>query len=116
MNDFYWQLAEDNPEAVIYEEYEQAFLGVALKNNMTPVAVYDLRVVMGLLVEEIGTDDYVEEYLSDIEKTEEDLVSHLLESANNYIETKLLGGEETDNENYPIFLEIPMLDSRYEEE
>ena len=37
---FYWDLAELNPDAVVFDEFQEAYLGYGYKNGMTPVAVY----------------------------------------------------------------------------
>tara|TARA_R100000231_G_scaffold41893_1_gene36560 strand:- start:3253 stop:3681 length:429 start_codon:yes stop_codon:yes gene_type:complete len=59
-DDLYWDLAELNPNAIVYTEYTPAYLGFALKNNNW-VACYDMNVLEGLVAKEIFSDD--EEWL-----------------------------------------------------
>ena len=48
-NDFYWDLAELNPDAVVFDEFQEAYLGYGYKNGMTPVAVYSYDFIINLL-------------------------------------------------------------------
>ena len=113
--DFYWQLPQENPKALIWEEYEQAFLGIGSRDGMKSVAVYDVTVLQGLIIEEILED---EEYMKMLSKThndnEEAMTQDIIkESVRTYVE-KIFSDTEGELEDRPIFLEIPMLDSRYE--
>lgn len=113
--DFYWQLLQENPKALIWEEYEQAFLGIGSRDGMKSVAVYDVTVLQGLIIEEILEDKEYMKILSETHDDNEEAMTQdiIKESVRTYVE-KIFSDTEGELEDRPIFLEIPMLDSRYE--
>lgn len=66
-DDLYWDLADLNPNAIVYTEYTRAYLGFALKNNKW-VACYDINVLEGIVSEDVFMND--EEWIN---KTLKDL-------------------------------------------
>tara|TARA_Y100000816_G_C25691529_1_gene365783 strand:- start:189 stop:554 length:366 start_codon:yes stop_codon:yes gene_type:complete len=114
-NDFYWQLLEDNPQAIIWDEYSEAFLGSAHRAGMKPVAVYDIKVIQGLIIEEILQDDKFMDLLIEQHDDNEEAITQAVvkESVRTYLD-KIFNDTEGKEEDRPIFLDIPYLDSRYE--
>lgn len=114
-NDFYWQLLQENPEAIIWEEYEQAYLGIGTRSNMKSVAVYDIRVLQGILIEELLEDEkYMDELTKVYKDNEEEITQQVIQdSVRTYVE-KIFSDKVGKEEDRPIFLDIPYLDSRYE--
>ena len=113
--DFYWQLAEDNPEAIVWDEYREAYLGVGSKNGQKPVAVYDMRVLQGLIIEDfLSRPDYMEAMYEKYDDNEEAMTKQVVKDSIKFIEDKVMNAEGSDGENAPIFLDIPYIDSRYE--
>ena len=114
-NDFYWQLLEDNPQAIVWDEYSEAFLGSAHRAGMKPVAVYDIKVIQGLIIEEILQDDKFMDLLIKQHDDNEEAITQAVveESVRTYVE-KVFNDTEGKQEDRPIFLDIPYLDSRYE--
>ena len=113
--DYYWELAEENPDAIVWEEYEQAFLGIGYKHNMKPVAVYDKRVLHGLIIEELLLDDaFIDSLTKEHDDNEEAITQAVVKEAIKTFNEKVFPDEEGDFDNRPIFLDIPYLDSRYE--
>ena len=52
-NDSYWELAELNPDAILYPEFDEAYIGwVARGENEPPVACYLYDAVLSVLLEE----------------------------------------------------------------
>tara|TARA_Y100001972_G_scaffold125986_1_gene178544 strand:+ start:1707 stop:2072 length:366 start_codon:yes stop_codon:yes gene_type:complete len=114
-DDFYWQLLQENPEAIIWEEYEQAYLGIGTRDDLKSVAVYDIRVLQGLLIEELLEDkEYMDELTKVYKDNEEAITQQIIQdSVRTYVE-KIFSDKVGKPENRPIFLDIPYLDSRYE--
>mgnify|MGYP001309826716 CR=1 FL=1 len=114
-DDFYWELADANPDAAVWDEYREAYLGIAYKNGMKPVAVYDKRLLQGLLVEELLSD---EKYMDDITKVygdnEEAITQQVIKDSIRTFTEKVLMDKSGEGENGPIFLDIPYFDSRFE--
>ena len=113
--DFYWQLAEDNPQAIVWDEYVEAYLGVAHRQGMKPVAVYDMRVLQGIVIEDLLADSkLMEELIEKHEDNEESLTKDIVNLSKEFMENNIFTSEGSDGENAPIFLDIPYIDSRYE--
>ena len=52
-NDSYWELAELNPDAILYPEFDEAYIGwVARGENEPPVACYLYDAILSVLLEE----------------------------------------------------------------
>ena len=60
----YWDLAELNPDAAVFDEYQEAYLGYGYKNGMTPVAVYSYDYIINILATR---------YLEDLNGAKQDL-------------------------------------------
>ena len=113
--DFYWQLAEENPEAIVWDEYVEAYLGVGNRQGMKPVAVYDMRVLQGIVIEDlIGDIKLMDELAEKHQDNEESLTSDIIRLSKEFMETQIFTSKGSDGENAPIFLDIPYIDSRYE--
>lgn len=54
----YWELLEANPDAIVFDEFYQAYLGyVTRKNFDAPVACYDARKMVRILAENFLQDE-----------------------------------------------------------
>ena len=112
--DFYWELAELNPEAVIFEEFEEAYLGVAHRNGMKPVAVYSYDFIINILAsEKVYDKKFIKELVEKNITEEEDQVDEAMNQAMEYFSYNIGGiGKGKDNEDAPIFLHSPQFDER----
>ena len=114
-NDFYWDLAELNPDAVVFDEFQEAYLGYGYKNGMTPVAVYSYDFIINLLATSYLEDpEWAESRLEGIDEEDEAAqVATALEDAMEYFNYNVPGvGKGDNNEHGPIFLKVPQWDSR----
>jgi hypothetical protein len=50
-------LAEENPEAMLADGFEEAFIGVAHRSGQSPLAVYDCDKCVQILMERDGLDE-----------------------------------------------------------
>lgn len=109
--DLYWDLKELNPDAVIYTEYHDAFMGFTLKNNKY-VAVYEASGVEGTIAQQLMED---EDFLNDsfikmdgkIKKSElTQALSRLAAIRSLELSSNLLGEWDT-KENYPVMFFMP---------
>jgi len=114
-NDFYWELAELNADAIIFEEYEDAYLGYAHRiGGLKPVAVYSYSIIVNQLAAAYSYDEELvaslEEKFKDESETELLIVEELMNMAVEYVDFNVVntaGGE--DNENGPIFVMEPQI-------
>lgn len=58
------ELAEQNPEALTADGFEDAIIGVTINHHHPMVVVYDYRKCVEILVSQGMTDEEAEEYLS----------------------------------------------------
>lgn len=58
------QLAEENPEALLADGFEDALIGITANHHHPVVAVYDLEKCVEILITGGMTADEAEEYLS----------------------------------------------------
>jgi hypothetical protein len=58
------ELAEQNPEALTADGFEDAIIGVTINHHHPMVVVYDYRKCVEILVSQGLTDEEAEEYLS----------------------------------------------------
>lgn len=58
------ELAEQNPEALTADGFEDAIIGVTINHHHPMVVVYDYRKCVEILVAQGMTDEEAEEYLS----------------------------------------------------
>ncbi len=63
-DDLLEDLAEENPEALLADGFESAFLGYTCNHHHPAVAVYDLGLCIAKLMEDGLTEDDAVEYLS----------------------------------------------------
>ena len=71
-NDFYWDLAELNPDAVVFDEFQEAYLGYGYRNGMTPVAIYSYDFIINLLATSYLEDpEWAESRLEGIDEEDE---------------------------------------------
>mgnify|MGYP001605128166 FL=1 len=97
----YWELNDLNPDAVIFEEFIEAYLGYGTRMGMeNPVAVYDARKMVKILAESFVADP---EFVDKVDvNNREDLEEEAIQQAVEYIEFNYLGASFA--ENTPIFL------------
>ena len=118
VNDYYWELAELNPDAVVYEEFESAYLGMAIKTGLKPVAIYDSQGIINTIGYSLMQD---KEFVKTLEQyeNEEDEVDAVYTAAVEHFDVNIAAATFGDNnENGPIFLEMPdeNFDERIEED
>ena len=115
-NDYYWELAELNPKAIVFEEFSEAYMGVGYRNGIEPVAVYSKDFIINIIAAGMLDDeDYMQGLLDDEITEEEQQVAHAIDDANEYFNFNVAGvGSGDNNENGPIFLKAPMWDEREE--
>ena len=103
VNDYYWELAELNPDAVVYEEFESAYLGMAIKTGLKPVAIYDSQGIINAIGYSLIEDKVDAVYTAAVEHFDVNIAAATF-------------GD--NNENGPIFLEMPdeNFDERIEED
>lgn len=118
-DDFYWDLAELNPDAVVFDEFQDAYLGYGYKNGMTPVAVYSYDYIINILATTYIEDpEWCKDRLEGIDDNDEEAqVAVALDDAIEYFNYNVSGVAKGDNnEHGPIFLKVPQWDSRGEEQ
>jgi len=119
VNDYYWELAELNPDAVVYEEFESAYMGIAKRVGLKPVAMYDTETIINTIGFNLMQD---KEFMENLEKDhteEQDKIEALYDEASQHFDFNIAGGIfGEDNENGPIFLQMPDVnfDERIEED
>ena len=112
---FYWDLAELNPDAAVFDEYQEAYLGYGYKNGMTPVAVYSYDFIINILATNYLEDPkWCETRLEGIDEEDEAAqVATALDDAIEYFNYNIGGvGKGDNNEHGPIFLKVPQWDER----
>lgn len=97
----YWELSELNEEAVVFEEFIEAYLGYGTKIGFKhPVAVYDARKMVKVLAESFISDpNWIDK--QDV-NSREALEENAIEQAVEYLEFNTFGGDY--GEHGPIFL------------
>jgi hypothetical protein len=112
--DFYWELAELNPDAVVFEEFEEAFLGVAHRNGFKPVAIYSMDFIVNIVAAEmLENNEFMKDLLDRDIIEEEDQVDEAMIQAKEYFEFNIANvGKGEGNEDAPIFLHSPQFDER----
>ena len=97
----YWELNDVNPDAIIFEEFTEAYLGYGTRIGFkTPVAVYDARKMVKILAESFVSDpNFVDK--EDV-NSREALEEEAIEQAVEYVEFNYIGA--SFEENTPIFL------------
>ena len=119
VNDYYWELSELNPDAVVYEEFESAYMGIAVRQGLKPVAMYDIEAILNVIGQNLLRDEELMQSINEEHEDEQDKVDALYDEATQYFDANVVGGMfGTDNENGPIFLQIPdaNFDERIEED
>jgi hypothetical protein len=97
----FWELNDLNPEAVVFEEFADAYVGYAVKPEFEkPVAVYDARKMLKLLAESFIHDpEWVEQQDINSRDGLEDLA---IQAALEYLDYNTFSA--AFGENGPIFL------------
>ena len=97
----YWELNDINSEAIIFEEFTEAYLGYGTRMGFeNPVAVYDARKMVKILAESFISDP---DFVDKVEvNTREALEEEAIEQAVEYVEFNCIGA--SFGENTPIFL------------
>jgi Na+-translocating ferredoxin:NAD+ oxidoreductase RnfG subunit len=120
LNDFYWDLLENNKDAIVYTEYEDAYMGHTTSIHGKSVAVYHTNLVMGCIIENLKeTPGYLDKLHERTEGNEEEMIGLMINDAEEYFDEQLIPEvKEMPLENAPMFVEAPTHDSRfdYEEE
>jgi hypothetical protein len=120
MDDYYWDLLEANKDAIVYTEYEEAYMGHTTSIHGKSVAVYHTNLVMGSIIENLkDTPGYLDTLHERTEGNEEKMVGLMINDAEAFFDEKLIPEVKAmPSENAPIFIEAPTHDSRfdYEEE
>ena len=119
VNDYYWELAELNPDAVVYEEFESAYMGIAVRVGLKPVALYDTETIINTVGFNLMQDKEFMEKINEEHTEEQDKVDALYDEASQHFHQNIEGGIfGKDNENGPIFLQMPDVnfDERIEED
>ena len=120
MNDFYWDLLENNKDAIVYTEYEDAYMGHTTSIHGKSVAVYHTNLVMGCIIENLKeTPGYLDKLHERTEGNEEEMIGLMINDAEEYFDEHLIPEvKEMPLENAPMIVEAPTHDSRfdYEEE
>lgn len=118
--DLYWDLKELNPDAIIYTEYHDAFMGFTLKNNKY-VAVYEATgveetIARNLMEDEDFLDDSFTKMDGKIKKSDlAEALSRLAAIRSLELSSNLLG-EWDSKENYPVMFFMPkVIKADYEE-
>ena len=118
MDDFYWDLMEANKEAIVYTEYEEAYLGHTTSIHGKSVAVYHVNLVLGAIMEQLKLKEgYLDKLHEKTKGSEQEMVNIVITDAENYFEQELMEEvREMPQENAPIFVEAPTHDSRFDME
>lgn len=118
MNDFYWDLLENNKDAIVYTEYEDAYMGHTTSIHGKSVAVYHTNLVMGCIIENLkNTPGYLDKLHERTEGNEEKMIGLMINDAEEYFDEKLIPEvKEMPIENAPMFVEAPTHDSRFDYE
>ena len=97
----FWELNDLNPDAVVFEEFADAYVGYAVKPEFNnPVAVYDARRMLKVLAESFIIDaEWVEK--QDI-NSRDGLENLAISAALEYLESELFSAAY--GANGPIFL------------
>ena len=125
VNDFYWELNTKNPDAIVYAEFEHAYLGIVQNPYSKPVACYDYWTMVGIIAEDFAVDRQimyeVEERMAVKGKTgrplpasEERINEELWRMATEYIEHNIISKND-GGENAPMYVYAPEFDEREQE-
>lgn len=119
-SDVYWDLKDLNPDAIVYPEYHDAFIGFTLKNGKY-VAVYDAmgieeEIAKAYFDDQVFLDKTLKEFDGEVPKND---VAELLfrmakAEAIKVAEKKLF--EWDKQENAPVMFFIPKVAQEDEEE
>ena len=116
MNDFYWDLIEANKDAIVFTEYEDAYMGHTISLDGKSVAVYHTNLVIACIVNMLKNDErYIKDLAVATNEDEEAMVNEILKDAEVYLDDVVLKELSTlDKSNAPIFVKAPTHDSRFE--
>jgi|TARA_R100000329_G_scaffold75103_1_gene64890 hypothetical protein len=112
-NDSYWELCELNPNAVLYPEYEEAYIGwVCRSEDEPPVACYLYDGILSILLEETMYEVMQEKEFETEDEMQEAMNRGQLIVAGKYEEFT----KELTTINHPFILETSKFDKEYLEE
>lgn len=110
--ELYWDLKELNPDAIIYPEYHQAYLGFAYKGEKY-VAVYDNTEIENILAGDlVMSQSFVDECLKKLSgKVENDRVQEGVGRLAKIESIKLAADllNDWDSPNHPLMLFYPKI-------
>ena len=119
-SDVYWDLKDLNPDAIVYPEYHDAFIGFTLKNGKY-VAVYDAmgieeEIAKAYFDDQVFLDKTLREFDGEVPKNDvAELLFRMAKSeAIKVAEKKLF--EWDKQENAPVMFFIPKVAQEDEEE
>lgn len=111
--EFYWDLKELNPDAIIFEEYHSAFMGFTFINDRY-VAVYDSRelemvIIKNLIEDPVFIDNCLKKMDGKIENSRvQEGVGRLAKIEAINLSTDLIN-KWANKENYPVILHYPKI-------
>ena len=111
-NDIYWDLYELNPDAVIYVEYEDAYVGYTSNAKGFWVAVYDNgaiteAITAGLLAEPGFIDQCIKEIDGKVKESEVQQAIFSLASREAMKQASMLADSWIKGKNNPFMLHLP---------
>lgn len=119
-NDIYWDLYELNPDAVIYVEYEDAYVGYTSNSKGFWVAVYDNgaiteAITAGLLAEPEFIDQCIKEIDGKVKESEVQQAIFKLASLEAMKQASLLADSWITGNHTPFMLHLPEIINMEEE-
>jgi hypothetical protein len=51
------RLEEENPDVILYPDYEEALIGICRRKGMNPVAIYDQKKCIDILIQDGMTEE-----------------------------------------------------------
>jgi len=64
MSEVHEMLSEMNPEAILWDGFDDALVGVGYRCGMQPVAIYDRAKCIEVLMRDLASQEDAEDYLS----------------------------------------------------
>jgi len=111
-NDIYWDLAELNPKAVVYVEYENAYAGYTCNQYGFWVAVYhsesvEETITAGLLAEEKFIDECINKIDGQVKESEVQQAVFKLASIEAMRQASVLADSWMKGKHNPFMLHLP---------
>jgi len=116
MDDYYWDLLEANKDAIVYTEYEDAYMGHTTSIHGKSVAVYHTNLLLGCIMEVLkNTEGYLDKLHEKTKGEEQQMVNIMIDDAEVYLDEILIPEVKAmDPSNAPVFVEAPTHDSRFD--